>query len=100
MFSQMINQIIHISSEWNPQLFRELKSRLTVKSVTLTLLGSLSAQALLMNSFLIKLHSSPKTNIDLQSYTRTISSADQSRTHWRWHRTAGFARAGWDGRAR
>ncbi len=59
IFDQMLDRTINTVGEWNAQLFRELKGRLTLKNFTLTLLGSLAAQALLIMIFIMKLPIDP-----------------------------------------
>jgi hypothetical protein len=66
MLDKLIDRTINSAGEWNAQLFRELKGRLTSKNFTLTLLMSITAQMLLMMVFFIKLPVNPKPGQQLR----------------------------------
>jgi hypothetical protein len=60
ILNKMLDRTINAAGEWNAQLFRELKGRLNPKNFTLTLLGSVAGQALLMMTFFIRLPINPQ----------------------------------------
>jgi hypothetical protein len=58
MLNKLLDRFIVTSGDWNAQLFRELKSRLTVKNFVITTVCSLLAQGWFLISALQKLPSS------------------------------------------
>jgi hypothetical protein len=60
ILNTMIDRTINNAGEWNAQLFRELKGRLSLYNSTLTLSGSFFAQAILMLIFFGRLPVDPK----------------------------------------
>jgi hypothetical protein len=95
MFSKMLDLAINAAGEWNAQLFRELKGRLTPRNFALIVLGALIGQAFLMVMFFTKLPTNPAPNQAsyFQEYClRTVNEVcklDQNRhvitdwLHWR-----------------
>jgi hypothetical protein len=77
ILNKMIDRTINASGEWNAQLFRELKGRLSPYNFTLTLLGSFFAQATLMVIFFGRLPVDPKpgTSNSTQDYCFSINGA-------------------------
>jgi hypothetical protein len=57
MLNKLLDRFIVTSGDWNAQLFRELKSRLTVKKIVITTICSLLAQGYFLISALLKLPS-------------------------------------------
>jgi ABC-type transport system involved in multi-copper enzyme maturation permease subunit len=55
MLNKLLDRFIVISGDWNAQLFRELKSRLTVKNFVITTICSLLAQGWFLRSALLNL---------------------------------------------
>jgi hypothetical protein len=55
MLNKLLDRFIITSGDWNAQLFRELKSRLTVKNFVITTICSLLAQGWFLRSALLNL---------------------------------------------
>ncbi len=73
MFNKIIDRIVYTAGDWNAQLFRELKSRLQVKNIIVTILGSLLAQGTLLISFLLDLPTSPDSGTHRSSCQLSLS---------------------------
>jgi hypothetical protein len=77
MLNKLIDRTINSAGEWNAQLFRELKGRLTSKNLILTLLMSIIAQVLLMMVFFAKLPVNPRPGQQLgyQDYCLNLNNS-------------------------
>jgi hypothetical protein len=69
VLTKLIDRLITTGGDWNAQLFRELKSRLTIKNFVVVSLCSLLAQVSLLISSLLNLPTAPAQNI-FQTYCR------------------------------
>jgi hypothetical protein len=69
MLNKLIDRFIVTSGDWNAQLFRELKSRLTVKNFVITTIFSLLSQGWFLISALLKLPSG-KPHDELSRYSQ------------------------------